>query len=352
MPFLYNAWYCAGWSAEVTRIPSVRRILDLPILMFRTTNGDISAMSNSCIHRFAPLHQGELNGDVITCPYHGLSYDVTGACVHNPHGDGKIPRGAKLKTYTVVERQQAVWIWMGDSARADRATVPDLELIDDSCTHMLTGYLLMKADFRLVLDNLLDLTHTPYLHKGTFSSGGGKTREAKFESSENYVKASYIDRGVPTPPSQQPFFAQPTGDYHTYIDFVAPGLFHNGVAMTEVGAPITSGSLMKSGHLLTPETSTTTHYFWYSTRNRRAGDPEIDARLRAIINQAFTTQDEPMIIACQGNMGGSGDLRPLRPISLASDEASLRARRVLERLIESEGIGASAAAKPPQQIAT
>lgn len=336
MPFLSNAWYCAAWTEEVTRTPIARRVLNNPVLMFRSTDGSIAAMSNVCAHRFAPLDRGEVVGNTISCPYHGLSYDNSGACVRNPHGDGKIPRGAKLRTYPVVEKQRAVWIWMGDAAAAHPSGIPDLELINDDPKPMLTGYLRMPVDYRLVLDNLLDLTHAPYLHRGTFSSGGKATREYRFESKDEYVKATYLDRGVPTPPSQQAFFDRPIGDYHTYIDFVLPGLFHNAIAMTDVGGAFDSGSLMKSGHIITPESESSTHYFWYSSRNRCVGDTEIDSRLRAVIDKAFSTEDEPMITACQENMGGSGDLRPLRPISLPSDEAALRARRMLERRIEGE----------------
>jgi phenylpropionate dioxygenase-like ring-hydroxylating dioxygenase large terminal subunit len=336
MPFLCNAWYCAAWTEEVTRTPIARRILNQPVLMFRMTTGAIAAMSNACVHRFAPLHQGVLAGDVISCPYHGLSYNSAGVCVHNPHGDGQIPRGAKLRSYPIVEKQRVVWIWMGDPGRADAAPIPDLEVIAGDPRPMLTGYLRMPVDYRLVLDNLLDLTHAAYIHRGTFSSAGRTTREYEFEANGDYVKATYVDRAIETPPSQQPFFDKPVGDYHTYIDFVRPGLFHNVIAMTDVGAPFDSGSLMRSGHIITPETDTSTHYFWYSSRNRRVGDPETDARLRAVVNKAFTSEDEPMIAACQENMGGSGDLRRLRPISLASDEAALRARRILELHIEAE----------------
>jgi vanillate O-demethylase monooxygenase subunit len=335
VPFLHNAWYCGGWSDEVTRTPVARRMLGQPIMMFRTSDGSIAALDDRCAHRFAPLHKGEVDGDVITCPYHGLAYDISGACIRNPHGDGRIPSGARVKAYPVVERQRAVWIWMGDPSRAERDSIADLELVDDDPVRMLTGHMRMPVDYRLILDNLLDLTHAPYLHRGTFSSGG-KTREANFETSGDYVRATYVDRNVDTPPSQRPFFDEPKGDYHTYIDWLAPGTLHNGIMMTTPGGDPFAGSVMRSGHLITPETETSSHYFWYSTRNRLVDDKEIDERLREIINRAFTTEDEPMIEACQTYMGGMGDLYSLKPISLPSDEAALRVRRTLERLIAAD----------------
>jgi len=335
MPFLRNTWYCAGWSQHVTRTPIARLILGRPVMLFRKTDGDVAAMDDACAHRFAPLHKGELDGDVITCPYHGLAYDSRGVCILNPHGDGRIPPRTQVRAYPVHELQGAVWIWPGDPALANPALIVDLDIVNNDPSRMLTGHLEMPIDYRIILDNLLDLTHTSYVHRGTFSTGG-KTRDAKFESSGDYVRATYIDHDVETPPSQKPFFDEPRGDYHTYIDWHAPGILHNAIMMTRTNEDRMAGSVMKSGHIITPATEGSSHYFWYSTRNRRVEDPEIDERLRTIINRAFTQEDEPMMEACQAYMGGHGDLYELKAISLPSDEAALRVRRIMERLIAGE----------------
>ena len=42
----------------------------------------------------------EIRGDAIECPYHGLRFDRTGQCVHNPHGDGRIPSAARVTRYS------------------------------------------------------------------------------------------------------------------------------------------------------------------------------------------------------------------------------------------------------------
>jgi nitrite reductase/ring-hydroxylating ferredoxin subunit len=59
-------------------------------------NGDgaFHAIDNTCIHRGGPLGEGDLEGSVVTCPWHGWQYDVTtGACVANP--------AAKVERYEV-----------------------------------------------------------------------------------------------------------------------------------------------------------------------------------------------------------------------------------------------------------
>ena len=56
--------------------------------------GSYYAIDNTCLHRGGPLGEGELEGEVVTCPWHGWEYNVkTGACINNPP--------ACVKTYPV-----------------------------------------------------------------------------------------------------------------------------------------------------------------------------------------------------------------------------------------------------------
>ncbi len=48
-------------------------------------DGNIYALDNTCLHRGGPLGEGTLNGDVVTCPWHGWEYNVrTGEKVISP----------------------------------------------------------------------------------------------------------------------------------------------------------------------------------------------------------------------------------------------------------------------------
>ncbi|HEV8309072.1 MAG TPA: Rieske 2Fe-2S domain-containing protein [Methylomirabilota bacterium] len=47
-------------------------------------DGTFYAIDNTCLHRGGPLGEGELEGTIVTCPWHGWRYDVTtGANVMN-----------------------------------------------------------------------------------------------------------------------------------------------------------------------------------------------------------------------------------------------------------------------------
>lgn len=48
-------------------------------------DGTFHAIDNTCVHRGGPLGEGDVEGHVVTCPWHGWQYNVaTGACVNNP----------------------------------------------------------------------------------------------------------------------------------------------------------------------------------------------------------------------------------------------------------------------------
>jgi NAD(P)H-dependent nitrite reductase small subunit len=42
--------------------------------------GTFHAIDNTCLHRGGPLGEGELEGNVVTCPWHGWQYDITTGC--------------------------------------------------------------------------------------------------------------------------------------------------------------------------------------------------------------------------------------------------------------------------------
>ena len=348
--FMKEGWYCAGFSSEIVDEPLGRTFLDQPVVMYRAQDGEVVALSDICPHRFAPLHQGKLKDDVISCPYHGLSFNREGRCVHNPHGSGKIPPRSKIQAFSVAERDGFVWIWMGDPERADFDKVPNLNLIGDENDPRVTGYMLTPADYRLIIDNLLDLNHAPYLHGGTLSPIG-TTRETWAERDDASAASHYLMRSVPTSTSQRLWFDEPVGDYHVSMHWSVPGTLQQTIAMTGEGRPKEEGALTLGAHLLTPQDATSTHYFWIMTRNRRVGDKTGDDALKAIIDNAFRTEDGPMLQACQANMNGR-EFEALRPIFLETDTAAGHARGVVRKILEQQSPSAKRPARKRAKAST
>ena len=71
--FIRDSWYVAGWSADFTAALTPLRILDEPIVIFRTEAGVAAAFEDACPHRKLPLSKGRLIGETVECGYHGLT---------------------------------------------------------------------------------------------------------------------------------------------------------------------------------------------------------------------------------------------------------------------------------------
>src|SRR5262249_55992316 len=99
--YLRNAWYVAAWSDDLADGQLLSRtILKEPVVLFRKSDRHLAALQDRCPHRFAPLHMGKIvDGDRVQCPYHGLEFDSSGACVLNPHRTKNIPPRPPLPTY-------------------------------------------------------------------------------------------------------------------------------------------------------------------------------------------------------------------------------------------------------------
>jgi nitrite reductase/ring-hydroxylating ferredoxin subunit len=55
------------------------------VLALANVAGTLYAIDNTCLHRGGPLGEGQLDGKVVTCPWHGWQFDVTtGKAVQNP----------------------------------------------------------------------------------------------------------------------------------------------------------------------------------------------------------------------------------------------------------------------------
>ena len=340
MAYLRNAWYVAAWGHEVTRTLRPRTLLDEPVVLYRQLDGTPAAIADRCPHRFAPLHLGRLIGDAVECGYHGLKFDCSGACVENPHGDQRIPAAARVRAYPLVEQDGLVWIWMGDAARADASQVPAYRYLADPSFKTIGNVMLQQANYQLVVDNLMDLTHVNFLH-----APYQKTDELLVAPHDVTQTGRTLDsrRAIPStraPQSFTPFLADADAPVAYWLDmhWQAPGACQLEVGVTPVGQPRSAGILRRGTHIVTPETDTTTHYFYASSRNYLLDDPKADQETTNWQQVGFHEQDKPMLEAVQQRMGTT-DLDALRPVLLSSDLAAIRVRRILKELMADEASG-------------
>ena len=336
MNYLKNAWYAAAWAPEISTGMLARTLLDRHVVFYRDPFGKPVALADRCPHRFAPLSRGKLVDGVIECPYHGLQFNATGACVNNPHGP--IPAAAKVASFPLLEKHGMIWIWMGEAEAADPALLPDFSVMADHENYtVVTGYLHLNTNYELTADNLLDLSHAQYLHPLLGNPDSAKRNVFSMKQEGRTVWAyNHMPGEPPTKLWQMLWKTESTvGDRRAHMRWDPPSLLLLDVGFTECGRPVSEGASMPSAHILTPETGTSTHYFWAAARDTFRDDAALSEKIRVGIDAAFRLEDDPMIAACQERMGTT-DLASLKPILLKTDAAAGLARRTLAALIAKE----------------
>jgi vanillate O-demethylase monooxygenase subunit len=315
-----------------------RTLLGEPLVFFRRPDGSIASLFDRCPHRFAPLSAGKLcdGGASVECGYHGLRFDAHGACLHNPHGEGSIPKAAWVKNYVAREISGMIWCWAGEPDAADASLVPDCsEFMEAPPDATVRGYLPTACHYQLLVDNILDLTHADYLHAGSLGSGAlSRCRALVEELSDRSVRISWISNGDYAPPAFDSQLRQrgQLTDQWTEVTWFAPSLMHLRVGATLQGEPREHGVQAMTWHIATPETAERTHYWYWSIRNF-AISPEANAAVAPVIEYAFSRQDKPTLEAQQRRIGGS-DFWSLKPVLLPGDAAAVRVRRKLDAMIK------------------
>lgn len=351
MQYLRNTWYVAMWAEALGEGFETRTILNQRIVFYRTADGTPAALLDRCAHRFAPLHRGKRVGDDrIRCGYHGLEFDRTGACVRNPHGDCKLPP-ASVRAFPVAEKHSILWIWMGDAARADPAAIPDFPMLDPGAGFQLTArdWIRMEANYELITDNLLDLSHVSFLHEGILGNEDTIPAEIKVQQQGTRVTVGRHMKSV-RPPGMFDLLFRRDGapvDMWTDMRWDAPGCMLNDAGITAPGTPRAAGTGIFGTHFLTPETDRTTLYHFCAARQNPLPFPaEIAAGIRETLTEmrrmAFAEQDEPMIRAQQQALE-EADF-DLKPTLLAIDAGPVRYKQVMKRLIAQERDEATRAA--------
>ena len=345
MPFLKNLWYVAANADELDADMVSRTICNEKIVMFRTSTGEVSALEDRCPHRFVPLSMGHRVDDTLQCGYHGLRFGADGSCVDMPNDPGADTRRACIRSYPAVLRYGVVWIWMGDKELADPATIPTFDFITDPNYACAQGYLHIKANYQLITDNLLDLSHVHYLHPAVDHGADFHTFENKVRAEGDMVWSMLWRPDLKFPDARLDFMGLPKGvtiDGQGHSRWTAPSLELVYTAWFERGKTAEDGVQSPSAHLVTPETEYSSHYFWAVGRTHQTQDAELTARTAEMVHKIFTTEDGPMIEAQQEAMGDNTDFLDHKPMILKADAAGVLARRMLKRRIKEERAGASA----------
>lgn len=346
--FLRNMWYVGAYSDEVADNLLSRKICNEPVLMYRKQHGDPVAIGNMCPHRFAPLGMGKKFGDVVECPYHGLRFDSSGKCVLNPHETDRIPDAAVVPSYPLVERHGCLWLWFGEE-EPNEALIPDFSCLTDNVNFTtVKGVITMAANYELITDNLVDLTHAEYIHEGILGSEAISRGHHTVQRDGLTLQSNrWCPDGLAPPAWDQMFdnYGKPV-DHWLDMRWDPPAHMLLDVGVTPTGRPRAEGISVLGTDILTPETETTTHYFWGISRRYQLQNPAAGEAWRDAIKAAFIGQDKPILEAVQSMMG-EHSFEELKPVILKPDAGALGCRRILNELRkkQSQSVSGSVAAE-------
>jgi vanillate O-demethylase monooxygenase subunit len=336
--FLKNAWYVGCTPDEIDGKPLGRRICNERMVFFRGSDGGVSALEDFCPHRGAPLSLGSLRDGKLVCGYHGLTVAADGNCVSMPCQ--RVSAFPKTRRYPTVERYGFIWVWPGEAALADPDKIHPLEWANHPEWAYGGGLYHIACDYRLMIDNLMDLTHETYVHAS--SIGQAEIEESAAQTKvegDTVVTSRFMENVMPPPfwaaalrgngladnvPCDRWQICRFTPPSHVMIEV---GVAHAGHGGYHADAGRKASSVVVD--FITPETETSIWYFWGMARNFRPDDAELTEKIRDGQGKIFA-EDLAMLEAQQRNLL---DYPERKLLKLNIDAGGVQARRVLDRLI-------------------
>ncbi|HWP18424.1 MAG TPA: aromatic ring-hydroxylating dioxygenase subunit alpha [Burkholderiaceae bacterium] len=339
--FLKNAWYVACTPDEIDGKPLGRRVCGEKMVFFRGPEGRVAAVEDYCPHRGAPLSLGRVVDGKLMCGYHGLEMGCDGRTVAMP---GQRVRGFPcIRSFPAVERHGFVWVWPGDPAEADPAKIPHLFWAESPDWAYGGGLYHIRCDYRLMIDNLMDLTHETYVHANSIGQKEIDETPCTTRTEGDEVITSRFMNGIIAPPFWKMALRgnglpddQPV-DRWQICRFSPPShvMIEVGVALAGHGgydAPREVKAYSIVVDFLTPETETSMWYFWGMARNFKPHDPALTAQIREGQGKIFS-EDLEMLERQQQNLLEWPERELLK---LNIDAGGVQSRRVIERLLAAE----------------
>ena len=338
MDYVMNAWYVAGWSSEFVDDLRSITILEQNIVTFRSTSGQVVALEDRCPHRLLPLSKGKRLGDAIQCGYHGMTFDCSGQCVRIP-GQEKIPPNAYVRAYPVQERNDIVWVWMGDPEKADSTGVFDMPEFQDDGWHAHQGEALhLNSNYLNVAENLVDPAHVSFVHPTTLGNAASENVSVHVSAGGDPIIAwRWIRDSAPIG------FFKNFGSFQGNVDRWHYYYLHLPcTAVIDFGSADTGANLAEKDrdqgvrifalHFMTPVNSQYTIDRWMHLRNTAVGDEAASQQMDAMFKVAFA-EDKAILEAIQEEENRPQNRDPVR---LLIDKGSTVYRKRIQDLIEAE----------------
>jgi vanillate O-demethylase monooxygenase subunit len=243
----------------------------------------------------------------------------------------------------VVERYGFIWVWPGHADLADEAAMPVFEWFENPNWAYGGGLYHIACDYRLMIDNLMDLTHETYVHATSIGQTEIDETPSKTTVDGDKVVTSRFMENIQAPPFWQMALRANDLPDDQLVDrwqicrFTPPShvLIEVGVALAGKGgysADPQDKAYSVVVDFITPETDTSIHYFWGMVRQFKPQDQALTARIREGQGKIFS-EDLEMLERQQKNISANPE-RKLKILSI--DAGGVMSRRVIDRLLALE----------------
>ena len=333
-----NMWWVAAKGDEVTEKPIACWLHDTPVVLYRLADGTPAALYDRCPHRWAPLSEGVVRDDQIVCPYHGMEFSADGACTRVPT-QAQMPKNARVQSFPVRDSGAFLWIWMGDPEAIDCDPV-DMGYTADPNWSVVTGYYEVDANWVMIRENVLDLTHIAFLHANTFKQNDWVNPPEAFMDGDTVVYRQEFAAAPLSPlfcagmglPEDKPVERVQEGRMPSLAVSFSDWNVHD--PAPESGRR--SDFLMRGCHIVTPSVGGKTHYFWAAAFDVPEIPDEVAEKTKASIIAAFD-EDKALLEKMQAQIRTDPRGVNYPEVTLGADSAGVKVRQILNKKLAAEG---------------
>ncbi len=340
--YMYNSWYVAAWSRDIDKSLSALPSSVNPFCFIANPMAKLPRSENRCAHRHVLLSAGFISGDDRRVAYRPALQQRWR--LHARASQERVP--AKARAFLSDRRalRLGLDLDMARRKKADAAKVPDFSRLSDKGFASTGGTKLVRANYELITDNLMDLSHVGFVHRETIGTTEmGEKSVIKVDRSEHGVRVTRWVIDVPAPPTHAKTGLVPTDRRRPLADhrFRAALLRQHLCRQCRDGHRRTPGPSARRCRPLdherddAPSMSIRPSYFWgvgrdFNVTRQRAG------RRRFIHDEISRTFDEDLAVLELRRQAIDLQLNHPASVDILADAGGVQSRRLLRGLIENE----------------
>lgn len=187
---LRGFWYIIAVSSELKQNQVLSKtVCNEALVVFRGLDGKACVMPDRCLHRCAKLSKGKVKDGILTCPYHGWSYNQQGQVCNIPaHFGCKRSLPTKKHAYLSQEQDGYIYVCLDEVPKADPFPMPKTNDTRFSRVRLVNTF---NNTLTNCVENFIDIPHTAFVHKGIFRKVQNEAITANVKRNKGHVQIDY-----------------------------------------------------------------------------------------------------------------------------------------------------------------